>query len=215
MAKVIAPLLSLAAKGALAKSLVFLNTRGQPYARTYAVPTGNATVPQIAARSVFTFGNRLYRTMSGRLRAPWEANAAGEVKSPHNVYVGRFVQDNLGKLNLDNLTGSPGNGGAPRLETYTVTPLSLRLRANATAGPTPTGWILENVIFGILRDQDPENGTLFDFEDAQDGAFPYARTFAGLIAGVVYQVFGLPTYTKPDGSTAYGPSSVAAGTPTP
>jgi len=129
-----------------------------------------------------------------------------------------FIKQNLSDLreetDLTNFVFSPSAGGGIAAAGITVTPASTQLSVTLTAPSLPTGWTISKAIAAIIRQQDPQSGTLYNVSVQEDSSSPYSGlVFTGLINGQVYIVGGWFEFIKPDGTFAYGQALMDDGTP--
>jgi hypothetical protein len=214
MAKPVAPLLSFSADGQIAKSLVYSSWKGRPYVRRYVVPSNPNTTAQQATRNAFTSGNSFWKGAGTLARAPWTLFAQGQVLTDRNAYQGRFVTNLRGETDMLLYEGSPGAKGGLAPTSIAVTPGSNQLSIAFTNPTPPAGWTLVSAIATAILDQDPAAPTDFTITEAEDAATQATVVLTGLTPSVLYTVQAWLEWTKPDGSTAYGPSIQDSDTPT-
>lgn len=214
MAKPTAPLLSLGASGSLAETLVYSSWKGRPYVRRHVIPANPQTTAQTLTRNVFRNANDFWKLSPADFQAAWDLFATGQVLTGRNAFVGQYTSLTRGEVDLDLFPWSPGAKGGLPPDSVVVTPGSTQLSVAVTAPTPPTGWTVVRALAGALLDQDPATGTAFTMQVGEDVSDPYTIVLTGLTASVLYQVGAWIEYTKPDGSTAYGPALNDTGTPT-
>jgi hypothetical protein len=214
MAKITGPLLSIGARGAIGKTLVAAEWKGQKYMRQYVIPANPRTTEQTVTRNTFSMLNGFWLVAPALARAPWTANAVGQRYTDRNKVIAENMPALRNELDMANFIGSPGALGGPPLESISVstgtTPGGVDV--TATPGTAPSGWTLEGVVFMAFPDQDPADpfgGPIIVLEDT-------TSTFGGNLAGLGNAtpviVTAWPRWTRPDARVAYGASLVDTGT---
>jgi hypothetical protein len=206
MAKVTGPLLSLGARGQVAKTQVYATWKGVPYVRQHVIPANPNSAGQQSTRNVFAEANDLWKRAPALFVAPWNRFADGQPKTGRNSMIGGYVADNRGQADLEFWTASPGaKGGLPPL-TIVATPAALQITVDLTVPAAPTGWTLEAAVACIVQDGTP--GALPDtvIQADEDLVAPYSIVFTGLEAATTYHCFGWLRWVKPDTTLAYGVS---------
>jgi len=205
MAKTTAPLLSFGASGQIAQTQVYSKWKGRAYVRRYTVPANPNTSEQQLTRSVFSWLQAVYKFATPDLTDAWEAYAKGLVMTARNA----FTKLNLSQLrtatDLSDMLFSPGAlGGLPGTG-ITVAGSSGHVAVTLTA-PTsvPTGWTITSAILGVIPDQDPNSGALYQATTFEDSSSPYTNSFA--VSAGDYIGFGFFKWMRPDGRTAYSVS---------
>lgn len=215
MAKVTGPNLSIGSHGQVGKTLVSAKWKGVPYVRQYVKPSNPKTTAQQSTRSVFSFLSSVWKLMAANAQAAWVAAAKGMPLTDRN----QFIKSNLpvirGQANLHGFVGSPGSGGGLLPDTTTVTGGVGTITVAATAPALPAGWTVNKMHALAITEQNPSGSpwtqepTTYYAEDASD---PYTQDItvpAGTYSAAIWFSF-----TKPDGSIAYGPSVTKQGTAT-
>lgn len=109
MAKLTAPLLSLAASGRIGDGPVYSNWRGTPYARAYAVPTDPKSPAQTSRRAMFHYLAYMWAHMHPAILARWADTLTNPKLSPYTHFM---------RINLQRWTRFQ----APILDPTAVTP---------------------------------------------------------------------------------------------
>jgi|ERR1700741_587626 len=215
MAKTTAPLLSFGARGTIAKTQVYANWRGVPYARRYAIPSNPQSAEQTKTRGTFAWLQAVFKLLAPAVQSAWVAAAKGRPLTDRNL----FAKDNL--RNLRGTTGSPvtvvtalesspgANGG---FSPGSMTPTdggTHHVTVTMTAPEVPDGWAVVMAHAIAIKQQDAKTDTDYATVYGSDDADPYVISLDMGAAGD-YVASGFFEYTKPDGSTAYGPSQSAA-----
>jgi hypothetical protein len=214
MAKLTGALMSLGARGTLAKTITFGSWRGIPYARQHVVPTDRKTVSQLAIRARFKWLEDAWKVSPPLLRESWEAAAKGAKYVGRNLWVGRNVTALKGDSDTADLIFGPGaNGGLP-CTSVSITPGSGELTVDATNPAAPTDWTLDSLQVIALSDQDPGADYVNTWSSGEDDTTQTQVVLTGLTASTLYRVGAVLKWTKADGSTAYGAAVAASGTPT-
>lgn len=213
MAKTTAPILSFGAAGQIAKTQVYARWRGIPYARRYIVPANPNTSAQVQTRSVFSWCQQVWKLMGANAQAPWTSYATGKPLTNRNAFTKFNVQALRSGTDLTAFIGSPGAGGGPPLAAFSATGGSGSISTTVTVPDTPTGWTLAKVAAVAIVNDDPHTSTSYATTYAEATSTPWEPAFSGLAADA-YIVSAWTVWTKPDGTTAYGPSLDHAATVT-
>lgn len=215
MAKPTAPLLSFGASGTLAKTMVYSKWRGRPYVRRHVIPSNPQSTAQTLTRNAFANANSIWKIMGPLGIAPWDRFAVGQVLTGRNKMMGDYVSDNRGEVDLLSWNMSPGaKGGLPPVSVVASSPGVNDINL-AFVNPTPpAGWTLFSANGMVIRDQDPQTGTLFTTTEDEDLAGANCL-MPGLTTAVLYIVGGWLRWTKPDTSVAYSVALMTTFTPTP
>lgn len=213
MAKTRAPLLAFGASGQIGKTQVYASWRGIPYARQLVRPANPNTAGQQKTRTAFAFLNSVFKLAAADALAPWDANAAGRPYTGRNKFLSENTSGLRTATNLQALVGSPGANGGLAAGAVSATGGSGTIAVTMTAPGLPTDWTIANSVAWAIVDGDPQDDASPITYVASDDETPYAPAFSDLTAGD-YVVMCWFVYTKPDGSTAYGPSTNATATVT-
>lgn len=185
MAKTTGPLLSLRARGQIAKTLVYADWRGIPYARTYVIPQNPRTSGQLQTRQAFEYLNAAYAVMAPILSQVYGALTRGRPLTDRN----RWVQANLRSIrsasDTTDLVVSPGQSPIPTPQTVVFTPAAGQVTIAAADPVLPDGWQFPILIGIAFSDGDPSNTgpyTMFGGFDT-DNATPFSTVVTGLPAG--------------------------------
>lgn len=97
MVKLKGQLLSLDAGGALAKTLIYSNWKGRPYAKKFTLPRDPNTPAQIGLRQAMTFLSSQWPSLSAAQKKTWD-ELAGNLKitlldAYNSINLTRFVED--------------------------------------------------------------------------------------------------------------------------
>lgn len=208
MAIVTGPLLSIHARGKIAKSIVFAAWRGVKYARQYIVPANPRSTAQVQVRGVFAAIDATYKRLLSISQAPWIAASVGRPFVARN----KLISVNLPNLRLaidkTNWEASPGTGGGLPAATFsaaTGTLVAGDIVLTATFPTPPIGWTLTSISIQALENTAPNigpSGTVFEATDLSS-AFPVTISVTTLVA---YVVSIWPVWVRSDGKTVYGPS---------
>lgn len=215
MAKITGPLVSLGARGSLAKTAVFSSWRGRAYVRQHIIPANPKSTGQTEVRNLFSFLQQVYKRAPTLVTEVWTLAALGLPKTNRNAFT-QANQKAIGKsaTALTNMILSDGAKGGPPLATATATPGVGTLTIAATGPTPPTGWTLASVIAACIEDQNPQTGQLYTITALDDTTSPYSIVLTGLTSSVLYQWRAWAKWTKPDGSTAYSVQTAGTATPT-
>lgn len=211
MARTIAPLLSFGASGAIAKAQVYASWKGRPYARRYVVPSNPNTSDQQDTRNTFRFLNNVWKYMPAAAVNAWALYGQNSRFTDRNGFIKINLADLRAEADLANFIFSPSaNGGIPATA-IAVTPGNDQLQVVLTAPSLPAGWTISKAIFAVIRQQDPQSGTLYQVTAMEDASSAYDVTFTGLASAQTYVVGAWFEYTKPNGSLAYGQALMTTG----
>lgn len=213
MAQPTAPLLSFAASGQIAKTLVYSRWKGRPYVRRYVIPANPQSTAQTVTRNTFAWGNQVWKLAPTDFQAPWNAFASGQVLTGRNAFLSSVVSTLRGDTDLTDLVFSPGAKGGLAPDAVAVTPGVGTLTVDITEPSLPTGWAIVAGYAAAIEDQDPATGTLFPITAGSDATTPFQVVLSGLNTNL-YRVGAWFEFTKADGATAYGPSLQDSDTPT-
>lgn len=208
MARTDSPLLSLGARGAIGKSIVFGEWRGVKYARTFVVPSNPDTVEQGKTRGVFSYASSYWKMSPADAKLPWNEYAKGRKFLGRNAMVGQNIESMRGDANNNDLVGSPGVKSGPVLASVGAisgTP-SGSIDLTAGLGTIPNGWTTTRVVWLLARQQDPMDSFIGQVVVGEDATTPYAVTVTGLTAGQIYVITAFAEYTTDKGQYAAGPS---------
>lgn len=205
MAKTTAPLLSFGGSGQIGKTMVYGSWKGRSYVRRHVIPANPQSSEQTITRNAFSFLQSVYKFAPAIVTSVWEAYASGLVLTSRNAFTKFNLPVLRGEADLDNMIISGGANGGPPPASATPTPGSGTLSI-AIVAPTvlPQGWTVYSAQAAIIRDQDPDSGTLFDILAGEDLTSTYAVAFSSLAAGV-WQYRAWLKWTRPDGTFAYSP----------
>lgn len=213
MAKVRAPLLSFGASGTIAKTQTYADWRGVPYARQRVTPANPKTTGQTLTRDVFAMLNRVWNLAAADFRAPWTANAKGRPFTDRNRFIGDNIKLIRDESDMAKFEGSPGALGGVVASALDLTPSSGEISATLTEPDIPSGWTISSAVFVLLNDGAPDDLASDASTTKSVSASPWTGDFTDLDAGD-YIVSAWFTFTRPDGSTAYGPSLTEQATAT-
>lgn len=203
MAVVTGPLMSLSARGTIAKTITFAPWKGIQYARTRVIPANPQTTGQTMTREVFAFLQSYYKFAPSIAREPWDAAATGVPVTPINL----VIQKNLALLrtptDLNLMVLSPGaRGGSPPTAAVS-TPSTGQLSIAVTAPAIPSGWTITAAQGVAIKDQDPHDPLTSTIVAAEDTTSTYAVVLTGLDGGDVYQWGVWLKWMTPNGNDAY------------
>lgn len=208
MAKPTAPLLSFGASGTLADTMVYSKWKGRPYVRRHVIPSNPKSTAQTLTRDIFRNLNSIWKTAGALSVAPWDRFAEGQVLTGRNAFVGQNVAALRGDSDLADMILSPGaKGGLPQANTV-FTPGSAQVTVDVTAPTPPSGWSIQAAVAAAIVNGAPESLTNFAITEAEDVTAPYSIVLS-LAASTQYAVGAWLRWQKPDGSIAYGPSTVS------
>lgn len=208
-----APLLSFGASGQIAKTMVMAKWRGRPYTRRYVIPANPNSSGQQVTRNLFAWGNNVWKLGPSLFQAPWTAFASGQVFYNRNAFLSKLIKGIRGLGDNTDMIFSPGAKGGLATNSIIVTPSAGALNVAFTNPTPPTGWTLASAVAACITQQDPQSGTDYIMTAAEDTSTFDSVDLTGLTSSSLYVVGAWLKWTKPDGTTAYGPSINATGTP--
>lgn len=207
MAKLIAPLLALSARGTIADTLTYSAWKGIDYVRQRVIPANPQTADQSLTRDVFKVLGQLWVMMQTLARAPWIASAVGKPFTHRNSLIRSNLSAMREEVDMNAFTASPGAlaGMAPAsiAAVFGASTITVTLGA-----PTlPPDWTIQAGVAVAFPDQDPHDDFVGPVVEAEDLTTPYLvlLTPVTLPTGV-WQASGWFRYLRPDGRIAYGPA---------
>lgn len=214
MSKTTGPLMSFDASGQIAQTLVYSEWRGVKYVRRHVIPSNPQTTDQTETRDTFKWLNTLWTFFPSDITTAWNAFAKGRPLTGRNALVKENLSVLRSKADLADFVFSPSVASGPIADAVAITPGSEQLTVAVTAPTLPTGWSIDHAVAAAVRDQDPQDGTLWEVTADTDASDPYSIVLTGLTASELYRVGAWFRYTKPDGSKAYGRALMDSDTPT-
>lgn len=205
MAKVTAPLLSFNAGGAIAKTQVYANWKGIPYARRYVVPANPQSSGQTMTRSVFTILTQMWKNFTADLAAPWLAFATGKQLTDRNALLKFNVASLRPGTDWTDYIGSPSAGGGIPLASFVANNGVGTITTTVGTPTPPVGWTLAKVVASARINDDPHTTTDAMIHGESATATPWEPTFTGLAAGT-YELSAWPVWDTGGGVLAYGRS---------
>lgn len=215
MATITAPLLSLGARGTIAKSITYSSWKGVSYARNRVIPANPNSTAQQAQRGVFQWVHDAYKYLPGVVTESWVLYAKGQAMTPANAWMQANNAPLKGKSDLADIVFSkPVNSGLP-IAAMTATAGTTQITIAGTAPTLPAGWSITEMI-GIAMKNVTPFGEMEEVISAGgvDTTSPYSLVISGLTTGQAYQCGAWFKFVKPNGETAYGAALNATATPT-
>jgi hypothetical protein len=157
----------------------------------------------VNVRNVFKTLNNAWKFFPANTLAAWDLQAAGRNYAGRNHFLGINVPRIQGQADLAQILMAPGSPGTVPPASISVVGAAGQITVSATANPTPAGFVLDFMIFGVINNVDPDPAAQPFVQEAADAAAPYSNVFAGLTPGS-YVGFAFGRYTAPDGSLRYG-----------
>lgn len=207
MSKVTAPLLSFGASGQIGKSQVYGTWRGIPYARRHVVPANPNSTGQQLVRNIFSYLNAIWKQLDSSAQSPWTANATGQKYVNRN----KFISSNaaLFKAASDNtdFIASPGALGGFALTLGSLSAVSTTITVPTTPLASVTGFTLaKTAAVAIPKVTDFAAVTNFTTYYGEATSTPWSISITA--PSDDYEIAAWAEYTRSDGKTAYGVSSV-------
>lgn len=214
MATITGPLISLGARGTLAKTATFSSWRGRPYVRQRVIPANPRTTGQVEQRTLFAYLQALWKVSPALIQEVWTLAAKGLPITDRNS----FSQKNLKAITrtgitLANILLSDGAKGGTPLVSASIVAAGGTITITPTTPPVPTGWTLTGVIGAAVRDVDPQTSVIYDVAAVENDVSPYHCAVTGLQTGDLYVWAAWVKWLKPDGTIAYSPQISGTATP--
>lgn len=213
MAKVSGPLLSFSASGQIANAQVYANWRGIQYVRQKVIPANPNTSAQQLTRNTFSWLSNIWKFGITEFQLPWTAASQGQPLTARNLLMKRNIPILRGLTENTAMIMSPGANGGLSAQSATAAGGAGTITGTMTAPTLPAGWTVSEGVLVAMLQSNPQLDEDWPSYAATDATSPYAPALTGLAAGV-YVVGMWFTYLKPDGSTAYGPSTMTTATVT-
>ena len=208
MSKTTAPLLSFGASGQIGKTLVYGSWKGRSYARRYVIPSNPNSAAQQETRNTFSWLNNVYKFLPALAIEAWELYGNNSRFTARNGFIKRNLSDLRSESDLTNFIFSVSAGGGLAAATCTFTPGNDLVTVDATAPSLPTGWTVDRFIAAAIRQQDPQDGTLYAVTAGEDASSTYQVILSGLASAQTYVCGGWFKYDKGDGTFAYGAATM-------
>jgi len=206
MTKLTGPLMGFDAEGSIDKKTTFSKFKGVTYAKQYKAPKNPRTALQVLARDTLRKANLIWKQSSILFRESWNRAADNKVLTGYNIWIGRYIADNLGNPNLVDLTMAPTVLGGLAPAGIGLVAGSGSITVNFAAPTIPTGWTLESTVAGALINL-PPNDPLFPLLTTGEATAPPGTVvLTGLTPGIVYVASGWIRWRLPNGRAAYGQS---------
>jgi len=212
MATTTAPLLSFGASGAIAKTQVYASWKGRPYARRYVIPSNPNTAEQQLTRSVFAWLNNVWKFMPSGAIDAWVLYGRNSRFTDRNGFIKKNLSNLREESDLANFIFSPSAGGGLAAASSVSTGGALQVTIVPVAPTLPTGWTISRAIAAVIKQQDPNSGTLYQVSSGEDATSAYSINITGLTAATAYVTGVWFEYIKPDGSFAYGEALMSTAT---
>lgn len=204
MPRLTGPLFSLTARNTLGQAVTYSVWRGIQYARQRVIPSNPQTTAQTNHRNIFITLNRMWLRMPTFGRAPWTAAALGQPFTNRNRFLSANLDAMSGQVNMQQLIGSDGPGGAPPpLTAVSASGGAGQLTITLTQPTLPTGWTQVSSDAIAVIDGNPTTPLTPTPQQQQDAVAPFTSVaFVGLATGTyVWSVWNV--MTAPDGTTRY------------
>jgi len=186
MARLTAPLLSLAASGTIAKAITYSSWKGIAYARTRVVPANPKSDAQKEVRGVFSTLNEMWKRMPQLARDPWQNDVLSLPLTARNRHIQENVAVLKGESDMNNLVMSVAQGQAVPPEGEAFTPGSGTITITADAPTAPVGYTLTGMVAAVCKDGDPSPVLTVTTLAVEDVETPYSCLFESLDT-VAYQ----------------------------
>jgi len=202
MARLTAPLLSLAASGTIGNAITFSSWKGIPYARTRVIPANPNSVAQQEVRGVFSTLNEMWKRMPQLARDPWATWVTGQPLTARNKHIGANAAGLKDQTDLNALVMSVAGGQAVPPASCVWTPGSGTLVAVPVAPASPVGYTLASMVAACCLDGDPSPVYTVQTIAGEDVTDPYSISLEGL-ANSVYQVAVWCKWTRDSDSKTF------------
>lgn len=138
MAKVTGPLMSMDARGALGKAIVFSNWKGVAVVRQFVIPSNPNTALQQAVRAAFSSAVEVFKTLSAEDKTAWGRRASGLAMSGYNAlvkYCSAAIQAGLTWVTINNVNaGAPATANTITVEVTTDADKAVKLEYGTKTG---------------------------------------------------------------------------------
>jgi len=196
MARLTAPLLSLAASGTIAKTLTFANWKGIPYVRTRVIPANPNTSAQQEVRGIFATLNEMWKRMPQLARDPFEYAVRGIAMTARNKHIQLNVAALQGDADLDDLVMGVSSGSAiPFATAPGVDGTDGTITCTATPGTAPAGLTLSQAVGAACLDGDPSPVLTVTTTIGDKSSSPYSFVVT-VATDDTYQFACWPIYTR-------------------
>jgi len=209
MARLTAPLLSLAASGTIGDAITFSSWKGIPYARTRVIPANPNSVGQQEARGVFSTLNEMWKRMPQLARDPWQTWVSGQPLTARNKHIGENAGVMNGESDMDKLVMSVAGGQAVPPEGESFTPAALGMTCAATEPAAPPGYTLTSMIACMVPDGDPSPVLTVETVAQEDTETPFSILIENLLE-VSYQCAIWCKWTRDSDSKVFYSTAVRA-----
>ncbi len=206
MAKTTAPLLGFDALGSIGKETTYSKWKGTTYAKRHRAPFNPSTTAQELARDTLAVANMFWKTAPALFRETWARAADRRPLSGYNIFVGRFIADNLGEPGLGQFIFAPKVAGGVGPKAVILVAGSQQITVNIAPGSIPIGWALDAIIGGAIRNQSPSTDGFPIITVGETTPPPGTVVLTGLTPGVLYGATGWVRWILPTGKKAYSRS---------
>jgi len=213
MARLTAPLLSLAASGTIGAAITFSSWKGIPYARTRVIPYNPDSTAQQEVRGVFSTLNEMWKRMPQLARDPWQTWVNGQPLTARNKHIQANALGLKGETDLTNLVMSVAGGQAVPPEGESFTPGVGIITVTADEPASPPGYTLTSMIAACCLDGDPSPVLTVETVAVEDTETPWSVELPGLETEL-YQVGIWCKWTRDKDSKVFY-STAVRGTATP
>ncbi len=184
MARLTAPLLSLDARGSIAKSIVFSSWKGINYARVHVIPANPKSTAQQEVRGVFSTLTEMYKRMPAIARAPWIAAIRGQPLTARNRHIQASAKALKDQTDLNLLVMSVAGGQALPPENVVPSDATGQILNLTADTPTPPiGYTLTAIQGAAVEDGDPSPVLTKTTFVGEDVTTPYTIDIDVLVGG--------------------------------
>lgn len=208
-----APLLSLDARGTIAKTITYSHWRGIKYARQRVIPNNPNTTAQQAVRKVFANLSTIWLYLPAYATLSNQDSSAGKPLTDRNIFVRNNAANLYADADYSHFSPYAAARGGPGGIVDGIVNASTQVTDNVTPPATPDGWTLTRVAGILIRDSDPTTDTPYPTVEMNDASSTYSLVWTGLTNGEDYYGQSAVEWLRPDGFRAWSIGTTFHGQP--
>ena len=206
MVRTVAPLFAFSGVGSFSRETTLMTKKGVTFTRTYKVPRDPRTAEQVTSRDTWKAAGDIWKASNDLFREAWKGFAGGQVFSPFNAFVGRYMSDNLGQDDFELLTLAPRSRGGVQPIDVTLFPFPKTIIMGFEVPATPIAWTKSRVIGAAIIDGDPADPVSNVIHITDDEMEVEGIILFDLEPNVTYQATGWLSWFLPNGKPAISQS---------
>lgn len=208
MARLTAPLMSLAASGTIGKAITFSVWKGIPYARVRVIPANPNSTGQQEIRGVFSTLCEMWKRFPIEARLPFDHAVRGQPLTARNKHIQVNAAALQGQVNCNDLVMSIAGGSAVvPINVIAVDGTNGHVSCAADAPAAPPGYTISYMSGIATLDGDPSPLIVLPTYTADDPAPPYAWDIVCNV-DAVYQVGIFAVWIRNSDSKAFCSAAV-------